>query len=113
MSLTFINTNKLPRKPVPGHGEVTEVLNEALCGAKNVVASLHWLKAGDTFRAEATNKHQLVYLMEGVGRITINGKDYEVVKGAGAYLGPSETAEVEATDGTVKLFVVVVPKIPK
>jgi hypothetical protein len=51
--------------------------------------------------------------MEGAGRITINGKDYDVVKGAGAYLGPSETAEIEATDGTVKLFVLVVPKIPK
>jgi quercetin dioxygenase-like cupin family protein len=113
MSLAFINTNKLPRKSTPGHGEVTEVLNEALCGAKNVVASLHWLKTGDTFRAEAINKHQLVYLMEGAGRITINGKDYDVVKGAGAYLGPSETAEIEATDGTVKLFVLVVPKIPK
>jgi quercetin dioxygenase-like cupin family protein len=113
MSLTFINTNKLPRKSTPGHGEVTEVLNEALCGAKNVVASLRWLKAGDTFRAEATNKHQLVYLMEGAGRITINGKDYEVVKGAGAYLGPSETAEIGATNETVKLFVLVVPKIPK
>ncbi len=113
MSLTFINSNKLPRKSMPSHGEVTEVLNEALCGAKNVVASLHGLKTGDTFRADAINKHQLVYLMEGAGRITINGKDYIVVKGAGAYLGPSETAEVEATDGTVKLFVVVVPKIPK
>jgi glyoxylate utilization-related uncharacterized protein len=113
MSLTFINTNKLPRKSTPGHGEITEVLNEALCGAKNVVASLRWLKAGDTFQAEATNKHQLVYLMDGAARITIKGKDYDVVKGAGAYLGPSETAEIEATNGTVKLFVLVVPKIPK
>ena len=113
MSLTFIDTNKLPRTSVPGQGEVTEVLNQALCGAKNIIASLHWLKTGDTFRAETTNKHQLVYLMEGTGRITINGKDYEVVKGAGAYLGPSETAEIKASDGTVKLFVLVVPKIPK
>jgi hypothetical protein len=113
MSLTFINTNKLPRKSIPGHGEMIEVLNEALCGAKNVVASLRWLKAGDTFRADATDKHQLVYLMDGKGRITLNGKGYDVVKGAGAYLGPSETAEIEAINGTVKLLVLVVPKIPK
>jgi quercetin dioxygenase-like cupin family protein len=113
MSLTFIDTNKLSRKSTPGHGEMTEVLNEALCGAKNVVGSLRWLKAGDTFRAEAANKHQLVYLMEGKGRITLDGKDYDIAKGAGAYLGPSETAEIEAIEGTLKLFVFVVPKIPR
>ncbi len=112
MALTFINTNKLPRRATPGHGEMTEVLNEALCGAKNVVASLHWLKAGDVFRAEAGDRHQLVYLMDGKARIALNGKHYHVVKGAGAYLGPSETAEIAAIDGLLKLFVLVVPQIP-
>jgi AraC-like protein len=113
MSLTFIDTNKLPRKSAPGHGEMTEVLNEALCQAKNVLGSLRWLKTGDTFQAEAGNKHQLVYLMDGNGRITLNGKSYDVGKGAGVYLGPSEKATVEASSGSLKLFVLVVPKIPK
>jgi quercetin dioxygenase-like cupin family protein len=113
MSLTFINTQKLPRRTTPGRGEMTEVLNEALCGAKNVVATLHWLKANDVFRAEAADKHQLVYLMEGNGRITLNGKDYDVAKGAGAYLRPSETAAIAAANGMLKLFVLVVPQIPK
>jgi quercetin dioxygenase-like cupin family protein len=113
MSLTFINTQQLPRSVTPGRGEMTEVINETLCGAKNVVATLHWLKPNDVFRAEAANKHQLVYLMDGKGRITLNGKHYDVDKGAGAYLGPSETAEVAAADGTLKLFVLVVPQIPK
>lgn len=113
MSLTFIDTNKLPRQPIPGHGEVTEVLNEALCGAKNVVASLHWLKPGDSFRAEAATKHKLVYLMDGSGCITLDGKDYQVASGAGVYLGPAESAEVKAVGGAAKLFVLVVPKIPK
>jgi quercetin dioxygenase-like cupin family protein len=113
MPLTFIDTNKLPRNSSPSHGEMTEVLNEALCGAKNVVGSLHWLKAGDTFQAEATNKHQLIYLMDGKGRITLNGKGYDVAKGAGVYLGPSERAMIEAMNGALKLFVLVVPKIPK
>src|SRR6516164_6751384 len=99
MSLTFIDTQKLPRRATPGGGEMTEVLNEALCGAKNVVATLHWLKPTDVFRAEAADKHQLVYLMDG--------------KGAGAYLGPSETAEIAAADGVLKLFVLVVPQIPR
>jgi|SRR6516165_1986112 len=113
MSLTFINTQKLPRRATPGGGEMTEVLNEALCGAKNVVAALHWLKPKDVFRAEAANKHQLVYRMDGKGRITLNGRQYDVDKGAGAYLGPSETAEIAAADGVLKLFVLVVPQIPR
>jgi len=113
MSLTFIDTNKLPRKAAPGQGEMTEVLNQALCGAKNVVGSLRWLNAGDTFQAAASDKHQLVYLMDGKGKIKLKGKDYDVNKGAGVYLGPSETATVEASGGALKLFVLVVPKIPK
>jgi quercetin dioxygenase-like cupin family protein len=113
MSLTFIDTNKLPRKATPGAGEVTEVLNQTLCGAKNVLGSLRWLKSGEKFKAEASNKHQLIYLMDGKGRINLNNKDYDVNKGAGVYLEPSETASIEASGGALKLFVLVVPKIPK
>jgi quercetin dioxygenase-like cupin family protein len=112
MSLTFIDTNKLPRQSSPGHGQMTEVLNAALCGAKNVRGSLRWLQAGDTFQAETDNRHQLVYLMDGKGRITLNGKGYDVGKGAGVYLAPTEKATVEAVNGALKLFVLVVPKIP-
>ena len=113
MSLTFIDTNKLPRKATPGAGEVTEVLNQALCGAKNVLGSLRWLKSGEKFKAEASNKHQLIYLMDGKGRINLNNKNYDVAKGAGVYLEPSESASIEASSGALKLFVLVVPKIPK
>ena len=113
MSLTFIDTNKLPRKPAPGAGEFTEVLNQALCGAMNVVGSLRWLNKGDTYKADAGSKHQLVYLIDGKGRIKLNNKDYDVNKGAGVYLGPSESATIQASGGALKLFVLVVPKIPK
>ena len=51
--LTFIGTNKLPRKKTP-KGEVTEMLNRELCGAKNVVAALRWLNPGEKFKAEAS-----------------------------------------------------------
>jgi hypothetical protein len=112
MSLAFIDTRKLPRKAVPGAGEVTEVLNQALCGAKNALGSLRWLKSGEKFEAEALNKHQLLYLMDGKGRIKLDDKDYDVTRGAGVYLGPSETASIEATGGTLKLFHLIVPKIP-
>ena len=47
MALTFIDTNRLPKQSSNGHGEFTEVLNAALCGAKNVQGSVRWLKAGE------------------------------------------------------------------
>jgi AraC-like ligand binding domain len=82
MSLTFIDTNHLPKKASTGHGEVVEVLNNALCGAHNVHGSVRWLKSGETFEPEAIDKHQLIYLMDGAGRVRLDNKDYDVEKGA-------------------------------
>jgi AraC-like ligand binding domain len=114
MSLTFIETNKLPKTASAGQGEVTEVLNEALCKAHNVHGSLRWLKSAETFKPEVVNRHQLIYLMGGKGNIRLNGKDYAVEKGAGIYLGPSETATIQAATGaSLKLFHLIVPQIPK
>jgi quercetin dioxygenase-like cupin family protein len=110
--LTFINTNKLPRKKT-AEGEVTEMLNRELCGAKNVAAALRWLESGERFEAKPSDKHQLLYLMEGSGRIRLDNKDYEVAKGAGVYLGPSESATIQPTvGGSLKLLHLVVPQIP-
>ena len=110
--LTFIDTNKLPRKKT-AEGEVTEVLNRELCGAKNVVAALRWLKPGENFKAEAADKHQLVYLMEGKGSIRLDEKNFDVSKGAGVYLGPSESATIQPEAGaSLKLLHLVVPRIP-
>lgn len=114
MSLTFIDTNKLPKQAMAGQGEVTEVLNQALCGAKNVLGSLHWLKGTETYKAASADKHQLIYVMEGKGRITLNSKDYDVEEGGGIYLGPTESASfTPAAGATLKLFQMVVPKIPQ
>jgi glyoxylate utilization-related uncharacterized protein len=110
--LTFIDTNKLARVKT-AEGDVTEILNRELCGAKNVVAALRWLKSGEKFKAEASNKHQLLYLMEGEGSIRLDEKNYDVSKGAGVYLGPSESATIQpATGASLKLLHLVVPKIP-
>jgi len=112
MALTFIDTKKLPRQKTP-QGEMTEILNQHLAGAKNVLGTLRWLNSGEKFKAESSDKHQLIYLMEGKGRINLEDKDYDVAKGAGVYLGPSESATIQAADGgSVKLFHLVVPKIP-
>ena len=108
----YIDTNQLPAVKTP-YGEVKPILNDAIAGAKNVVVELRWLEPGQTFKPEVLDKHQLIYLMEGQGKITLEGKDYEVSKGAGIYLGPKETATISATKSKVKLFHITVPnKLP-
>ena len=108
----FIDTNKLARVQTP-QGEATEILNQQLAGAKNVLGTLRWLKSGEKFDTGASDKHQLIYLMEGKGSIQLDGKDHDVTKGMGVYLGPSESATIRATDATVKIFHLIVPQIPK
>ena len=111
-ALTFIDTNKLPRVKTP-EGEVTEILSERLEGAKNVFGTLRWLEPGEKFTTEQQPKHQLIYLMEGHGSIRLDNKDYDVGRGAGVYLGPSESATIQAAPGSkLKLFHLVVPRIP-
>ena len=113
MALTFIDTNSLPRVKTP-QGEVTEILNQHLTGAKNVLGTLRWLEPGESFTANASDKHQLIYLMEGAARIRLENQDYEVKKGAGVYLGPQESATLSAPNSaTAKLFHLVVPRIPR
>ncbi len=113
MTTTFIDTNKLPRVETP-EGEVAEILNGKLAGAKNVVGALRWLDSGETFHAEPSGKHQLIYLMEGSGRIRLENKDYPVAKGAGVYLGPSEAASIQASqEASLKLFHLMVEQIPR
>jgi hypothetical protein len=110
---TFIDTTTLPRVKTP-QGEATEVLNNALVGARNVLGTVRWLQPGEQFHADPQDKHQLIYLMEGAGSINLESKDYEVPRGAGVYLGPSETATIKASGGSeLKLFHLVVPQIPK
>jgi mannose-6-phosphate isomerase-like protein (cupin superfamily) len=111
-TLTFIDTNKLPRVKTP-QGEVTEILNQRLAGAKNVLGTLRWLSPGEKFQADPLEKHQLIYLMEGSGQIHLDNKDYDVSRGAGVYLGPSESATIQAGGSSaLKLFHLVVPHIP-
>jgi len=110
----FIDTTRLPRQRMAGGGEMTEILNGALAGAKNVVGVLRWLEPGERFAAAACDRHQLLYLMEGKGSLTLAGKAHEVAQGMGVYLGPSESATIQAAGGaTVKIFHLVVPQIPK
>jgi len=113
MTTTFINTGECKRVKLQGSGgEVAEILNRALCGAENVLGSLRWLGAGEGFDAAAQqDKHQLIYLMEGEGVITLDAKTYAVAKGAGIYLGPAEAASIrQAGAAPLKLLHLVVTK---
>jgi glyoxylate utilization-related uncharacterized protein len=111
--LTFINTNELPRNKTE-QGEVAVVLDRGLCGAKNVVAALRWLRSGEKFEVEACDKHQLLYLLEGKGSVRLDNKDYDVSKGGGVYLSPSESATIRpAMNSSLKLFHLVVSQIPR
>jgi mannose-6-phosphate isomerase-like protein (cupin superfamily) len=113
LSLTFIDTNKLPRFKDPQAGDFTEILNKTLCGAENVVVTLHWLDDGQSFETRPEGEsHQLYYVMEGQGTITLSGKDYEAKKGMGAYLKPAERATFRQTgSSTLKLLHLTVPKL--
>ncbi len=49
--------------------------------------------------------------MAGEATIALNGKDHQVAKGNGIYLGPSESARItQRGPATLKLFQLVVPK---
>ena len=113
MSLTFIDTNKIAHEKLPGSGEFAEILNNKLCGAKNVVGSLRWLKAGEKLDVHSDiNTHQLVYLMQGEAIVTLDSKDYSVKKGSGVYVGPTETVAIkQAGTAPLKLFHLVVPHL--
>ena len=87
MANTYIDTNKLPHTKTP-EGEYVEVLNNALCGAKNVVGTLRWVKAGERYdAANDARTNQLIYLMEGEATITLNAKSHDVAKGNGILSG--------------------------
>lgn len=113
MSLTFIDTNKISRVKLSGSGECAEVLNNQLCGAKNVLGSLRWLHPGERLEVRSDRKtHQLVYLMEGEAAIALDSKDHKVGKGSGVYVGPSESVTIKHSGASpLKLFHLVVPHL--
>lgn len=112
MPTTLIHTADCARTTLDnGRGDVAEIINAELCGARDVTGQFRWLAEGNRFDAESLDDtHQLLYLIEGDGTIELEGKRYEVAQGAGVYLGPSETAGITHRGGTpMKLLHLVVP----
>jgi glyoxylate utilization-related uncharacterized protein len=100
MTATYVQTEQCPRVRLgETRGTVAEIVGQGLCGAAHFVGMLRWLSAGERFEPESlADKHQLIYLMDGNGVITLENKEYEVYKGAGIYLGPRETASIRQSD---------------
>ena len=96
MEATFIDTNKCPKQSLSGaSGQLAEIVNATLCGAKNVTGTLRWLDRSEAFDADPLSEsHQLLYLMEGDGVISLEGKEYPAGKGTGIYLAPGEGASI-------------------
>jgi mannose-6-phosphate isomerase-like protein (cupin superfamily) len=113
MTTTFIKTGNCQRLKQLGAGEVAEIVNPELCGAKNVLGMMRWLGVGESLDAVSTaDQHQLLYVMDGSGVITLEKKDYDVARGAGIYLGPLESASIRhAGSAPLKLFHLLVPKV--
>ena len=78
---------------------------------ENVVAALRWSNPESNSTAEASDKHQLLYLMEGQGSIRLDDKDYDVSKGAGVYLVKSATIR-PVTSASLKVLHLVASQIP-
>jgi quercetin dioxygenase-like cupin family protein len=112
MTTTFIDTTACRRTRADrNQGEVAEIVNRGLCGAEDVTGMLRWLESGQRLDVGALPRtHQLLYLMDGEGVIDLEGKRYEVSKGAGVYLEPNERVSIShAGDGVLKLLHLVVP----
>jgi glyoxylate utilization-related uncharacterized protein len=112
MASTLIHTAECIRTKLDDNrGDVAEIINNELCGAKDVTSSLRWLEDGQHFdTASLPGTHQLIYLIEGNGKITLEGKDYALNKGAGVYLGPMETAAISQRGGIPTKFLhIIVP----
>jgi quercetin dioxygenase-like cupin family protein len=114
MTTLCIDTEACWRIPLAAmQGTVAEIVNKDLCGANNVRGMLRWLEPGEHFDADSLlENHQLIYFMKGAGVITLGGRDYDLTKGAGIYLGPGETASIKQSGGeTLKLLHLVVVRV--
>jgi glyoxylate utilization-related uncharacterized protein len=110
VALTYIDTDECRKIKLPGRqGTVAEIVSRDICGAKNVIGLLRWLGHGESFEAGVLeDKHQLIYVIEGEGVVTLTAKEYSISKGDGVYLAPTESAGIRHTTGRLELFHLVV-----
>lgn len=110
MSTTIVKTKSIPMV-ADRSGASAEILNQKLCGAVYSHGVLRSLEGDAAFdAASAKPRHQLIYVLEGRGVVRIDAAEYEVEKGGGVYLAPSEAASIrQAGSGPLKLFHLTVP----
>ena len=111
--ITVINVEDKLKKRVP-EGHVTNVLDSSADGTRVHVAIVE-IDAGGTHRLPASDRTQVVYILEGKDARVIHTKggaasEHIAQRRSGVYLEPSEEARVTASDTPLKLLLVTVPK---
>ena len=111
--ITVINVENKPRQRVP-EGHVRNVLDSSADGTRVHVAIVE-IEAGGTHRVPASDRTQVVYLLEGRdARITHTragaAAEHVAQRRSGVYLEPSEEATVTAAGTPLTLLSVTVPK---
>ncbi len=105
MTTTIVDTSAIPFTGGPDES-FADILNRELCGAIYSHGTLRLLNNGAQFDAASDKPmHQIFYFLDGQGVITLDSKKYEVTKGGGVYLAPSEAAKINQAGVTpLKLF---------
>jgi mannose-6-phosphate isomerase-like protein (cupin superfamily) len=111
--ITVIDTLNRQSTPIP-EGMVWQILTPSADQTRVEVARVE-LESGKTFRIPPSERTQVVYIMEGKGaEVTFKQGDNTSVHTAqrrsGLYLEPSEEGSIKASDTSLTLLHVTVPK---
>lgn len=111
--IKVIDIETRPRTRV-AEGYVRNVLDPSVDGTRTHVAIMD-LEAGRTFRVPATDRTQVVYILDGpdatISHVKADGTtDHRAPRRSGVYLEPSEQAVITASGTPLRLLLVTVPK---
>ena len=111
--IKVIDIETKPRTRIPG-GLVTNVLDPSQDGTRVQVAIVD-IDPGKTQRIEASDRTQVVYILEGTDATISHTKagataEHVAQRRCGVYLEPSEEATITASGTPLKLLLVTVPK---
>ena len=111
--IKVIDIESKPRKAAP-EGQTRNVLDPSADGTRVHVA-VKEVDAGKTCRVSASDRTQVVYILEGKDARIAHAKkggttEHAAERRSGVYLEPTEEASITASSTPLKLLVVTVPK---